>query len=113
MSHPGVKETTRKVSERYYWPGIKKDINDYVLKCRGCLQAKDKRTIRPPMKPMPIVMPRFHDVVLDIVGPLTPSNSYRFLLTIVDKTSRWVEAVPMEKATAASCATAFLEGWVR
>ena len=26
VSHPGIKETTRKIAERYYWPRMKQDI---------------------------------------------------------------------------------------
>ena len=35
------------------------------------------------------------------------------MLTIVDRTSRYLAAVPMEAPTSANCAAAFLEGWVQ
>ena len=80
--------------------------------CPGCLGGKSKKTIKPLVKPIPVVLPRFHDVVLDIVGPLVESNNYRYLLTIIDKTSRYFEAVPMVQASASECCRAFLNGWV-
>ena len=89
-----------------------KHIAEYVKTCQPCLKAKSKRTIKPEVKPVPIVAPRFHDLVLDIVGPLPTSNSYRYLLTMVDKTSRYVQAMPLTSASSAQCAKAFLDGWV-
>ena len=56
-------------------------------------------------------MPRFQDIQLDVVGPLEPSNGHRYLLTIVDRTSRYLAAIPMPAATSQNCATAFIEGW--
>ena len=35
------------------------------------------------------------------------------MLTILDRTSRWVDAVPMAHATADSCAKAFIRSWVK
>ena len=50
--------------------------------------------------------------MLDIVGPLPESQGMRYLLTIVDRTSRFVEALPLREANAASCCDAFLSQWV-
>ena len=48
----------------------------------------------------------------DIVGPLVVSYGYRYILTITDRTSRWLEAYPLVDATAKSCLWAFLQEWV-
>ena len=34
------------------------------------------------------------------------------MLTVVDRTTRWVDAFPMPEATSLSCATAFIRGWI-
>ena len=49
----------------------------------------------------------------DLVGPLPLSEGYRYLLTIVCRTSRWVEALPLPDATSAHACRAFIDGWVR
>ena len=49
---------------------------------------------------------------MDLVGPLPPSKGYSYLLTVIDRTTRWPEAYPLEDITAASCARAFICGWV-
>ena len=41
---------------------------------------------------------------IDIIGPLPPSQGNRYLLTMVDRFSRWPEVVPMKDAITNSCA---------
>ncbi len=55
---------------------------------------------------------RFSNIHVDIVGPLPSSKGYTYLFTCVDRYTRWPEANPMTDATAASCASALLNGWV-
>ena len=56
---------------------------------------------------------RFSSLQVDIVGPLPPSRGHKYLLTIIDRTSRWVEALPLTEATAEQCCNAFIHGWAQ
>ena len=49
---------------------------------------------------------------MDIVGPLKESEGYRYVLTMVDRYSRWVEAVPMTNIEARTVAKHFIETWI-
>ena len=50
--------------------------------------------------------------MVDVIGPLPRSDKgFAYILTIIDRTSRYVQAVPMTEATAESCCQAFIEGW--
>ena len=76
---------------------------------------KIQRHYRAPVPvPVPVPVPprRFTHVDVDIVDPLPTSRGYTYLLTILDRTTRWPEAVPLQDITAASCAHAFMTGWV-
>ena len=38
--HPGRDETLRKVQQKYWWPGMKQWIADYIHGCAVCQQNK-------------------------------------------------------------------------
>ena len=65
------------------------------------------------MVPRPILQPRLQHVEVDVVGPLPPSEGHTHLLTVVDRTSRWFEALPLTEANAEQCCRQFVRGWVR
>ena len=38
--HPGYQKTIATAKKQYVWPGIKKDIVEYISKCMECQQVK-------------------------------------------------------------------------
>ena len=55
---------------------------------------------------------RFGSLHVDLVGPLPESEGQRYLFTIIDRFSRWVEAIPLPTMTAPDCAKALLRHWI-
>ena len=56
---------------------------------------------------------RFDHVNVDLVGPLSPSCGYTYLLTMVDRTPRWPEVVSLVlHYIFAEVARAFVMAWV-
>lgn len=49
---------------------------------------------------------------VDFVGPLPSSLGFSFILTIVDRTISWPEAVPLTGTTTTEMAWAFISTWV-
>ena len=47
-----------------------------------------------------------------MVGPLPTSQGYTYLLTCVDRFTRWPEAIPISDSTADTVAQAFVNGWI-
>ena len=38
--HPGYQKTTAVVKNQYYWPGMKKEVVDFIYKCLECQNVK-------------------------------------------------------------------------
>ncbi|XP_066969149.1 uncharacterized protein [Macrobrachium rosenbergii] len=55
---------------------------------------------------------RFGHVHIDVIGPLPPSGGGRYLLTVVDRSTRWPESTPMQEATTSACAEPLLSSWI-
>ena len=120
LSHPGVKNTSKLVKQRYFWSLMDKDVKGFVKHCVNCQQAKVYKHTKSPVDPISAPSDRFQTVHMDIVGPLPPASlpnypyplPYKYLLTCIDRATRWTEAVPLVDTTAISVAIAFVSGWI-
>ena len=62
LSHPGHKPTTRVISARYVWPGLKREVKNMVRACHSCQASKIGRHTKHaysagPKLPPPTVQP--------------------------------------------------------
>ncbi len=113
VSHPGIRATIRLTSSRFVWCGMANDIRSWCQDCTACHQAKVTTQPRAPVLRIPIPEEKFSHIHVDLVGPLpTSSAGHTHLLTIVDRTTRWLEAIPVISVTAASVADHLVSGWI-
>jgi transposase InsO family protein len=110
--HPGRRATKRLVSSRFVWPYMAKQITQWAAECLPCQRAKTTVHAQPPPAAMAVPAHRFTHINIDIVGPLPVSSGFTHLLTIIDRSSRWPEAVPLSTTTAAACASALFHHWI-
>ena len=112
ISHAGGKATLKEISRRFVWKGMRADVLRLSRACQDCASSKISRHIHSPLVQRPVPLERFSSLHVDLVGPLPVSEGYSYLFTIIDRTTRWLEAVPLVDITAASCATALLRHWI-
>ena len=89
-----------------------KDAKAWTRSCLSCQTSKIHRHTESGIGTLPQPQRRFVHIHVDIVRPLPPSKGLRYLFTIVDRSTRWLEAVPMVDVMSSSCAAAFLCAWV-
>ena len=112
LSHQGSNATISDAKRRFLWHSMSSDLRRLCRACVPCQRSKILRHTRAPLQDLPLPDRRFDVLNLDLVGPLPVSEGHTYLLTVVDRFSRWVEAIPLSDITAATCASAFLHGWI-
>jgi hypothetical protein len=113
IHHPGVWATCRLIAARFCWPQMAKAITLMARACLYCQQGKLHKHVHLQPAEIPVPHSRFPHIHVDLVGLLPPSRGHTYLFTIIDRTSRWLEAIPLSSITAADCMRqALFAGWV-
>ena len=110
MGHMGRDKTLQLVWERFFWPKMAKDIEEYVRACRRCIQRKA------PAKQAPLI-PIVTTQPLEVVSmdhlTLEPSKGgFQHILVMTDLFTRYAVAVPVQNLSAVTTAKAFINHFV-
>lgn len=108
--HMGFARTYDKVNLRYYWQGMKADVQRYVRSCPDC-QVRKGPNQRPggflqairPGRP-------FEKIGVDLLGPFRRSRRGKTMIIVAtDYSTRWVETKALANGTAEQVARFLLE----
>jgi len=88
-SHLGITKTKEFIRTKSWWPGMDREVEEYVKACHICQAVTPNGKERlEPLIIKPIPQRPFSTVHIDLFGPL---ESGQTLLGIVDELSRWPE----------------------
>ena len=112
--HLGCKKTTDRILQRFYWPGVFRDVQDHCRNCTQCQKSSTRVVKKAPLVPLPIMDEPFRRIAMDIVGPLPRiSSGKRYILVICDYATRYPEAVALRTIDANAVAEELLEFFSR
>ena len=101
--HMAVANTLARLVRSYFFPGMARKIENFILTCIPCQQKqRRKKDQRHTLISSPTGTP-WMKICLDYVGPMKPSSKgNRYLLTVKDTFTKWVEAIPTNNLSAAN-----------
>ncbi|GBN91387.1 Gag-Pol polyprotein [Araneus ventricosus] len=82
----------------------------WVQCCESCQRSKIQRHTKTPLGTFSLPDARFSHI--DIVGPLIPSEGQNYILMIIDRFSRWPEAIPIPDMRAKTICRAIFDTWI-
>ncbi|GFY76775.1 integrase catalytic domain-containing protein [Trichonephila inaurata madagascariensis] len=92
LSHPGIRATKRLIQDRFVWLFMLKDIAKWTRCCIPCQRCKH--------------------VHIDLIGPFPSSDGFTFLLTCIDRHTRWPEVIPVSDISTEAVAKSFIANWI-
>lgn len=116
LAHPGVKKMNANLRQHYYWPGMKRDITDFVERCLECQRVKVEHQHPAGLLQSQSVPEWKWDIIsIDfIVGlPLT-ARRHDSIMVVVDRLTKVAHVIPVRSTcNAASVAHIYMEQVVK
>ena len=97
--HRGVTKTVALISEHFWWPKMREDIQQHVSTCAICQVTKAK-SVRSsgPLQPLPVPNERWESISMDFITDLPcTANGKDAILVFVDRLTRMVLFAPCTK----------------
>ena len=104
--HQGIVKCKSRLRQKVWWPGIDREVEHYVRKCKPCLLMSNSNKPEP-LSPTPLPDRPWQHIGVDICGPLPSGEN---LLVAVDYYSRWFE-VGILYSTSANKIVRCLDHW--
>ncbi|GJU73778.1 putative reverse transcriptase domain-containing protein [Tanacetum coccineum] len=97
--HPGADKMYYDLRDKYWWPGMKKDIAVYVSKCLTCLKVKaEHQRLSGLLQQLEILEWKWEEIAMDFMTKLPKtSNGYGIIWVIVDRLTKSAHFLPMRE----------------
>ncbi|GJS47703.1 ty3-gypsy retrotransposon protein [Tanacetum coccineum] len=94
--HGGVKKMLVGLSSLFYWPGMRRSVEDYIKQCLVCQQTKySTQAIGGYLQPLPTPSAVWEDVSMDFITGLPASKGLTVILVVVDRFSKYAHFGPL------------------
>ena len=107
----GIDKVQQRILHRFDWSGLRKACERWVNACLACLQVKDPRKMKFPLKL--VESSEFNELVqIDHQKICTTESGYNQILVIIDHFTKLTEAVPCQTASAEETCDHLITHWI-
>ena len=111
--HDAMLKTYIRISDSYFWPGMKRHIEEHIRTCVQCQVRKSSHTKRVPLKPLPLLDQPNQRIHVDLFGPLKCSGkSNKYILCMTDAFTKYAEVCAIPNKEAATVADEIFKNWI-
>ena len=113
--HAGIRRTYNRLAAEFYWKGMKKMVQGFVMACETCLRNKhDTSTPAGLPQPLPIPDQVWEDITMDFIEGLPKLKGYNIILVVVDKLTKYAHFMAIKHPfIAVAMARVFIQEVVR
>ncbi|KAM2435170.1 hypothetical protein PS1_025158 [Malus domestica] len=113
--HPGTHRMLALVSDAYYWPQMRDDVDSYVKTCLVCQQDKvEQRQPGGLLEPLPTPSRPWECLTMDFITHLPKSDGCGSIFVVVDRFTKYATFIPAPvECTAEVAARLFLKHVVK
>jgi hypothetical protein len=102
--HRGYQKTVAAVKSHYFWPGMKKEIVEYIVGCMECQKVKvEHRHPTGLLQPLPIPEWKWEVVTMDFITGLPRiGKQHDSIMVVVDKLTKAAHFIMLKTSHKAS-----------
>ena len=98
-----MNKTRTILAKRFYWKNMSRDVENFIRSCDRCQRAKqiNIQKTRAQLQSIPVPNRIFAQVGIDLMQ-LSPIDGYKYVLTVMDYFTKWIELIPLRNKEAAT-----------
>lgn len=101
-AHRGRDAVVTSLSRLYHWPGLSRDVREYIRTCETCQRVNDQHfKVVPELRPVGAPRDVMKQVGVDLISLPESIDGMKYACVLVDYHSKWTEAkaLPDKSAT--------------